>query len=140
LSKSITDPVVAERIARAATTGNSALAIEIERGVAAGVIADQALERELLMLNDLMGAVTQLKLGGGHGPEYYRAGTDIADGYTSRHASEAFANWFALRYSPNGRWTATLERLLPNFDAQARRIVDGAALRHGLSNSRNCWE
>jgi SPP1 gp7 family putative phage head morphogenesis protein len=120
----ISDERVAHQIAEYALTGNPAFLKVVDQAVRGGLITDPKLAGEFTVYSDLTAAVTQLKLGTGHPQHYYDGGFDLGHGYTSRHANEAFANWFALYSSDSPGWRALMRRYFPQASNSAGRILE----------------
>lgn len=92
--------------------------------VASPMFTNTVLGKEWLMFSDLIESVTQAKYGAGHGAAYYKRFSALTDGYTVGHMTEAYANWFALTSSPNGKhWRALLDAFVPDFARAAERAT-----------------
>jgi hypothetical protein len=87
-------------------------------------VRDRKLAAEMLAFADLSAAVTRNRLGFGHPATYFAGGFDAGHGYTSRHANEAFANWFALTTSDNGAWRKILQQQLPRLYEAAQKLLE----------------
>jgi hypothetical protein len=124
----------AHRLAEYALKGNAAFVNAfremLEGGLGDGgklaklAPAQRALVDEFHAFSDLVGSATQLKLGGGHGRDYYEAGIDIGGGYTSRNAAESWAGWWQLHTSPNRGWEALVQKYLPETDQASRALLE----------------
>lgn len=80
-------------------------------------------------LLDMLESVTKTKYGRGHGKAYYDARPPVADGYTTAHGAEAFAQWFTLshghEHAPILR--GLLKKLFPNTDASFKTMLTEVA-------------
>jgi hypothetical protein len=83
----------------------------------------KAMLDEFQAFSDLVGSATQLKLGGGHTKGYYDTGIDMGGGYTSKHAAEAWSNWWQLKTSPRKGWEDLMKRFVPQTDQAARTLL-----------------
>lgn len=82
---------------------------------------------DISMFYDFIGAVTNkgIELPFGHTREYFDSGEQTeAPGYTARHTTEAFANWFCLQASRQSFWRLLLARLAPQTHAAFQKRVD----------------
>ena len=84
-------------------------------------------------VNDFMEAVTDTKLGRGHGTAYYHRGDALKDprntaGYTDDHTAEAFAEYVALTGGRNrDTWTKVLKYLAPKTTEGFRKTLSEIA-------------
>ncbi|MGE5509953.1 MAG: hypothetical protein ACM31O_01725, partial [Bacteroidota bacterium] len=122
---SSTDKEAAHRAAEYALAGNPAFLKAVDTLVRQRAVTDPVIASELNVFADFVGAVTRKSLGTGHADAYYRGGFDIGHDYSSRHAAEAFSNWFALHTSERQGWRALLKQHFPNANEAARSILEG---------------